>query len=98
MTDITLDFVSCWWEYLKNLADGDALEPEVFKAMDDEFEKLKKENEKLKEDNKRLKNMIHDTEEFLEVCDRNADGYYKHYETRQIATRFEGGVYRTQKD
>jgi len=54
---------------------------------------LKEENKKLNEENERLKNMIHDTEEFLKVCDRNADGYYKHYETRQIATRFEGGVY-----
>ena len=49
------DFVSCWWEYLKNLADGDALEPQVFKAMNDEFEKLKKENEELKEEKNKWK-------------------------------------------
>ncbi len=45
---------------------------------------------KLKEENKKLKETIDDTKEFLKVCDRNKDGYYEHYETRQIATRFEG--------
>ena len=79
-------------KHLKEVID---IYKEGTEAIHDEFAKALDENNKLKE---RLKNIIQDTKEFLEVCDRNADGYYKHYETRQIATRFEGGVYRTQKD
>ena len=43
-----------------------------------EVEKLKKLEEKIK-----------DIKEFLEVCDKLPSGMFKHYETRQIATRFE---------
>ena len=52
--------------------------------------KLQKENDELKEQVEKLKETIDDTKEFLEVCDKNTDGEYHHYETRQIATMFEG--------
>ena len=37
--------------------------------------------------------MLTEIQSFLKVCDRNSDGHYEHYETRQIAVRFECGVY-----
>jgi cell division septum initiation protein DivIVA len=41
-----------------------------------------------KKENKELINIIKSTKEFLEeCCDKNDNGIYNHYETRQIATR-----------
>ena len=48
----------------------------------------------LKDQYDKLKEEIDDIKDFLKVCDRNSDGYYEHYETRQIATRVEGGEYK----
>ena len=47
----------------------------------------------LKDEVADLKEKTDEIQSFLKVCDRNSDGYYEHYETRQIATRLEGGVY-----
>lgn len=44
-----------------------------------------------------IADMITEIQSFLKVCDRNSDGHYEHYETRQIATRVEGGVYQSLK-
>ena len=44
-----------------------------------------------------LADMLTEIQSFLKVCDRNSDGHYEHYETRQIATRVEGGVYQSLK-
>lgn len=50
MTDTNDDFdCGCPFTYLENMVDGDALEPEVLKALDDEFKKLKEEKNKWKE-------------------------------------------------
>jgi len=85
-------------------SDKDDLEKEAcdYESMKKHRDTLLEESEesfmkihKLEEENEKLKETIDDTKEFLKVCDRNTDGYYEHYETRQIATRFEGGY---QKD
>ncbi len=33
---------------------------------------------------------VSEIKDFLKYCDRNDDGYYQHYETRQLAIRVEG--------
>lgn len=51
----------------------------------------------LKHEISKLKEQIDDIKDFLKVCDRNSDGYYEHYETRQIATRVEEGEYKKEE-
>jgi len=57
------------------------------------LKKLLDENKKLKEENKKLQKkakQVSEIKDFLKCCDRNDDGYYQHYETRQLAIRVEG--------
>ena len=51
-----------------------------------EIKKLKEENKKLQKKAKQ----VSEIKDFLKCCDRNTDGYYEHYETRQLAIRVEG--------
>jgi hypothetical protein len=50
------------------------------------IKKLKAENKKLQKKAKQ----VSEIKDFLKCCDRNTDGYYEHYETRQLAIRVEG--------
>jgi len=85
---------------LKNKVDAipELLEEERYKERANNERDMEDKDDELQAEIDELKEMIDDTKEFLKVCDRNKDGYYEHYETRQIATRFEGGSYQKEEE
>jgi len=75
----------------KNVEEANEELREVIDDLENTILHLESDKDDLEQEIEKLKETIDDTKEFLKVCDRNTDGYYEHYETRQIATRFERG-------
>ena len=71
-------------EEIKTLKESNASYEDLLGGDDGTIDKIKQ----LEKENKELINIIKSTKEFLEeCCDKNDNGIYNHYETRQIATR-----------